>query len=67
MMAMAEGEGIECLFANPELSTDNAAMIAAAGALRFERGETSPWTLDANPNLRLVPLDRYRKQHTGRS
>jgi N6-L-threonylcarbamoyladenine synthase len=50
----AAREGLAALVAEPEYSTDNAAMIAAVAACRFERGETSPWDLDVNPNLRLA-------------
>jgi len=35
------------------LSTDNAAMIAAAGLRRFHRGATADWTLNAEANLAL--------------
>jgi len=38
----------------PELCTDNAAMIAAAGFFRFEKGETAGLDLDAAPRLALV-------------
>jgi N6-L-threonylcarbamoyladenine synthase len=40
----------------PELaySTDNAAMIGAAGFVAWRRGERADWTLDADPNLRLA-------------
>jgi N6-L-threonylcarbamoyladenine synthase len=36
-----------------QLSTDNAAMIAAAGHARFLAGEYADWSLDAVPNLAL--------------
>lgn len=36
-----------------ELCTDNAAMIASAGYYRLRRGEVSPWSLNAEPGLRL--------------
>lgn len=40
----------------PELafSTDNAAMIGAAGFVAWQRGERADWTLNADPNLALV-------------
>ncbi len=37
----------------PALCTDNAAMIAAAGAWRLEAGQRSGWDLNAIPNLPL--------------
>lgn len=40
-------------FPKPELTTDNAAMIAAAGYLRLRYGESDPWDLEAAPSLRL--------------
>jgi N6-L-threonylcarbamoyladenine synthase len=36
-----------------EWCTDNAAMIALAGARRLASGERSPWDLAADPNLKL--------------
>src|SRR5690625_3846384 len=33
------------------LCTDNAAMIAAAGAIAYEQGHRSPWTLNAKPSM----------------
>ncbi|MDR1144641.1 MAG: tRNA (adenosine(37)-N6)-threonylcarbamoyltransferase complex transferase subunit TsaD [Verrucomicrobiales bacterium] len=50
----ADRAGLQALVAAPAYSTDNAAMIAAVAACRFERGERSPWNLDVNPNLRLA-------------
>ncbi len=41
-------------FPTPRLSTDNAAMIAAAAFPRFERGEFSDLTLAAQANLTLA-------------
>ncbi len=46
--------GIDLLFAAPNLSTDNAAMIGYVALQRFARGETSPLTTDIDPNLRLA-------------
>jgi len=36
------------------LSTDNAAMIAAAGLRRFHRGVTGDWDLNAEASLALT-------------
>jgi N6-L-threonylcarbamoyladenine synthase len=36
-----------------ELTTDNAAMIGAAGQLAFDRGVRGGWDLNAEPSLRL--------------
>src|SRR5699024_1079114 len=36
------------------LCTDNAAMIAAAGTIDFEKGKRSGWDLNANPSLELM-------------
>jgi N6-L-threonylcarbamoyladenine synthase len=42
------------LFVPPiPLSTDNAAMIGAAGFLSFERGERAGWDAEADPGLAL--------------
>jgi len=46
--------GLEVLFAEPRLCTDNAAMIGFAAALKLARGERSPMSTDIDPNLRLV-------------
>jgi len=46
--------GLALRFAEPRLCTDNAAMIAFAAILRFERGDTTPLTTEINPNLALA-------------
>ena len=40
-------------FPSPQYTTDNAAMIAAAGFLHLERGRTAGLELNADPNLKL--------------
>jgi N6-L-threonylcarbamoyladenine synthase len=42
--------------ASPRLNTDNAAMIGAAGAWRFARGERSGWDLEPRDDLPLPGL-----------
>jgi N6-L-threonylcarbamoyladenine synthase len=46
--------GLRCRIAPAQLSTDNAAMIAFAAMLRFERGFTSEVTEEIDPNLALA-------------
>ncbi len=46
--------GLRLLLSRPDLSTDNAAMIAYTAALKFERGFSSPLTQDIDPGLALV-------------
>jgi N6-L-threonylcarbamoyladenine synthase len=46
--------GIQLKLVEPSLCTDNAAMIAYAGALRFLNGYRSDLGEDADPNLSLV-------------
>jgi N6-L-threonylcarbamoyladenine synthase len=43
---------------SPRLSTDNAAMVAAAGAYRMERGERAGWDLSARADLPFPGLQR---------
>jgi len=45
--------GVRVLAPPPELCTDNAAMIACAGAARWARGERSSLDIGVDPNLRL--------------
>ncbi len=40
-------------YPHPSLTTDNAAMIAAAGYLRLRHGESDAWDLAPDPNLAL--------------
>ncbi len=54
LAARCAEEGLELLLARPELSTDNAAMIAFTAAQRFALGQTSPLEADVDPNLPLV-------------
>jgi N6-L-threonylcarbamoyladenine synthase len=46
--------GLAFCFPKPILTTDNAAMIAAAGAAKLLRGETADCYFEADPNLRLA-------------
>ncbi len=46
-------DGFKVYIPSPDLSTDNAAMVAAAAFLKFERKEFSDLTLNADPGLRL--------------
>jgi N6-L-threonylcarbamoyladenine synthase len=43
---------------SPRLSTDNAAMVAAAGAYRLDRGERDGWELSARADLPFPGLAR---------
>jgi N6-L-threonylcarbamoyladenine synthase len=52
--AEAVRRGIEVYFPSRALSTDNAAMIAAAGYARFVAGERADSTLNAEANLPLA-------------
>lgn len=48
-----QGLGLALAIPEPELCTDNAAMIALAGYLHLRAGETSDLALDVAPNLSL--------------
>lgn len=49
----AEQRGVELYLPTPEFCTDNGAMIAAAGAFHLEREESTAWTAEVVPGLRL--------------
>jgi N6-L-threonylcarbamoyladenine synthase len=50
----ARGEGLEVFFPSRALSTDNAAMIAAAAYSRFRAGQFADTSLNADPSLKLA-------------
>lgn len=47
-------KGLPIYFPRPELTTDNAGMIAAAGTAHLRSGSMDSWDLKADPNLALV-------------
>jgi N6-L-threonylcarbamoyladenine synthase len=51
--ARAERRGLPVFIPSVQLSTDNAAMIAAAGLRRFRAGVTANWMLNAEASLAL--------------
>jgi N6-L-threonylcarbamoyladenine synthase len=53
----AERLGVPVYFPSPHLSTDNAAMIAAAGTVKLLAGERASWDLNADVMLRLQNFD----------
>jgi N6-L-threonylcarbamoyladenine synthase len=53
----AERLGVPVYFPSPHLSTDNAAMIAAAGTVKLQAGERAGWDLNADVSLRLQNMD----------
>lgn len=53
MLEHAAGSGVEARFPPPELCTDNAAMVAAAGYFRWRRGDIAGLDLDAYPSALL--------------
>ncbi len=53
MDSTARAKGFKIFIPALKYCTDNAAMIAAAGTLRFKRGMTSGFDLNAIPNLSL--------------
>lgn len=50
--------GLKCYYPKLILTTDNAAMIAAAGTAKLMRGETVGIDANADPNMRLAVSDR---------
>ena len=59
--------GVKCYYPKPILTTDNAAMIAAAGTAKLMRGETSGFDVNADPNMRLAVSDRTVPNNRWRS
>jgi N6-L-threonylcarbamoyladenine synthase len=57
---MGREAGIPVYVPSPPLTTDNAAMIAAAAYPKLLRGERSGWDLTAEPGLRLHHVDARR-------
>ena len=49
--------GVPVYFPSPHLSTDNAAMIAAAGTVKLRAGERAGWDLNADVMLRLQNIE----------
>lgn len=54
---VGEKLGVPVFFPSPHLSTDNAAMIAAAGTVKLAAGERARWDLNADVMLRLQNLE----------
>ncbi|HEX9696797.1 MAG TPA: tRNA (adenosine(37)-N6)-threonylcarbamoyltransferase complex transferase subunit TsaD [Actinomycetota bacterium] len=54
MKERGEMQGLDVIVPSVALCTDNGAMIAAAGMRRLMRGESSPLSLTADPNLVLA-------------
>jgi N6-L-threonylcarbamoyladenine synthase len=55
--AAAKRLGVPIYFPSLHLSTDNAAMIAAAGTVKLQAGERDGWDLNADVSLRLQNVD----------
>lgn len=53
---LADAHGVRCLVSPPWLCTDNAAMIAVAGAFRLGAGEASPLSIGVDPSM-LWPFE----------
>jgi len=56
MAKLARRDSLHVVFPPADLCTNNAAMIAAAGAWRFARGERSGWDLEPSDRLPLSGL-----------
>jgi len=53
LIESAKEKGIEVLFPNPILCTDNAAMIGSAAYFNYQNGNVSSLDLNAKPNLKF--------------
>src|ERR671932_889845 len=62
----AERLGVPVYFPSPHLSTDNAAMIAAAGTVKLQAGERATLDLNADVTLRLGNVDTADDAARGR-
>ncbi len=61
-------EGLRLVHTSPALCTDNAAMVAAVGFMRFEAGHASGLDADVYPNLKLgEPMPDSRARGTARA
>ncbi len=54
LQAACDHLGVRLIYPPSELCTDNAAMIAAAGAIHLLRGEQSPFDINAIPYQKLI-------------
>jgi len=52
----ASHENMSLYFPSPDFCTDNAAMIGKAGVFRLQKGERASFSLDAEPNLKLLTV-----------
>lgn len=59
--AFAKIEGVELVVPPLNLCTDNAAMIAAAGSVFFEKGHRASLALNANPGLEIEVFNEVKK------
>lgn len=59
--------GVPVYFPSPHLSTDNAAMIAAAGTVKLQAGERAGFDLNADVSLRLqnIGLEEEARKRAG--
>ncbi len=57
LVDLARRRSIEVAFPSPRLCTDNAAMIAAAGAFHLAGGEADGLELDADPSMKLPAIE----------
>lgn len=62
LRAVGDKMGIEIRIPSPKFTTDNAAMIAAAGYARLMRGERADSKLEANPVMKLHTTETLRSK-----
>lgn len=53
LLSQCERNGIEMIVSSPQYCTDNGAMVAALGLMRYEKGYRSGLDLDVYPSLRV--------------